>query len=377
MATAASVASVSSAARPLDVSSAPFSRLSRYSTPIRFGSAAASARLTYRTRRRGTQHTCRMPSAIVPPCSDDSSSSSRSTPTRGSPVAKTSSGNLRLVSKVVARQRDLVAAARQLELERAAGVGQHDEPALGAAQLDGRIDDQREHLVQHAARSERPQPIEKHGHLVEVGHDRRAPPAAVARRHRAQKTTCALPASPSRIASPCASRTLRDPLAVDEGPEARSPVAQDVPVPVPRDLRVVRATRRRHSRPRRCRSGAPGSSRPWRSGRCVGPPYRSRAAVLRPSSPRRFRATGYRPTVGPQPAPVLSPPAGPEPPRDHHHGQAEHRPVDERRRVASRRHSHVQRADHQDGNRSDDGNEQPPGFRLAHVAGAAVAVPHR
>ena len=33
--------------------------------------------------------------------------------------------------------------------------------------------------------------------------------------------------------------TLRDPLAVDERPEPRSPVAQDVPIAVPGDLRVV------------------------------------------------------------------------------------------------------------------------------------------
>ena len=49
-------------------SSVPFSRLSRYSTPMRRSSPRASADSTYCTKFSGTQTTLRMPSATVPMC---------------------------------------------------------------------------------------------------------------------------------------------------------------------------------------------------------------------------------------------------------------------------------------------------------------------
>ena len=63
---------------------------------------------------------------------------------------------------------DAAAAARHLELELAARARQHDEAALGAADVDRRIQHQRQHVVQHAAGSERAQPFEQRGDLPQI-----------------------------------------------------------------------------------------------------------------------------------------------------------------------------------------------------------------
>ena len=55
----------------------------------------------------------------------------------------------------------LAAAAAHLELEGAVVAGEHDEAALGAADVDGRVEHQRQHVVEHAAGAERPQPLEQ------------------------------------------------------------------------------------------------------------------------------------------------------------------------------------------------------------------------
>ena len=99
MATAAWPASVSSAPRVAGDLSTPLSRLSRYSTPIRFSPLSASASSTYRTSTSGTHSTCRMPRTIVAVWACACIASARSM-MRASPVAKTSSGILRDVSKV-------------------------------------------------------------------------------------------------------------------------------------------------------------------------------------------------------------------------------------------------------------------------------------
>ena len=64
-------------------------------------------------------------------------------------------GNLAARVEALARQRDLAARARQLHLELGALVRQHDEPALGAGDLDGGVEHERQHFVEHAARAQR------------------------------------------------------------------------------------------------------------------------------------------------------------------------------------------------------------------------------
>ena len=90
-----------------------------------------------------------------------------------SPVSKTCSGILRLVSNVLPGQRDAPAPAPHLELERAVGAGQHDEPALGPGHLDGRVDHHRQHFVEHAARAQGPQALEQRRDLAQVARRRR------------------------------------------------------------------------------------------------------------------------------------------------------------------------------------------------------------
>ena len=78
-------------------------------------------------------------------------------------------GNLPAGLERPAGQRDLAARARQLELEHLLAVRQHDEAALGAGDLDRRIEHQRQHFVEHAARPERAQPLEQRRHLAQLG----------------------------------------------------------------------------------------------------------------------------------------------------------------------------------------------------------------
>ena len=80
---------------------------------------------------------------------------------------------MRLVAKLPPGQRDAAAAARQLELELVGRRRQHDEAALGAADLDRRVEHQRQHVVEDAAGAERAQPFEQRRDLAEVADRRR------------------------------------------------------------------------------------------------------------------------------------------------------------------------------------------------------------
>ncbi len=59
-------------------------------------------------------------------------------------------------------------AARELELELAAGLGEHDEGALGARHFQRGIEHELEHVLQHASGAERPEPFEQRRHLTQV-----------------------------------------------------------------------------------------------------------------------------------------------------------------------------------------------------------------
>ena len=77
-------------------------------------------------------------------------------------------GNLPAGREAAAGQRDVAAAARHLEFEIHALERQHDEAALRAADLDRRIQHQRQHVVEDPARAERAQAFEQRGDLAQV-----------------------------------------------------------------------------------------------------------------------------------------------------------------------------------------------------------------
>ena len=166
-----------------------------------------------------------MPSATVPMCTFASSPSSRSATSRGSPVRNTSSGILRLVAKRAARQRGAAAAPRHLELELAGGGRQHDEPALGAADVDGRIQDQRQHVVEHAPGPEGAQPFEEGGNLAQVADGgRRGGPVGDGLRFGDEKDHLGAAAASETDAVAVHERALGDLLAVDVGAVPRAAV---------------------------------------------------------------------------------------------------------------------------------------------------------
>ena len=68
----------------------------------------------------------------------------------------------------VPRQRGLVARAAQLELEPVVVARQHDETAFGPADGDSGVEDHRQHVVEHLAGAQRPQPLQQHRDLVQL-----------------------------------------------------------------------------------------------------------------------------------------------------------------------------------------------------------------
>jgi hypothetical protein len=80
-------------------------------------------------------------------------------------------GNLAAGFKARARERHLAAQARELQIELARGIGEHDESALGAGHVDGGVHDDSS-TVEHARAPERA--TEQRGHR-QSAHERRCP----------------------------------------------------------------------------------------------------------------------------------------------------------------------------------------------------------
>ena len=163
-------------------------------------------------------------------------------------------------------------AARQLELELAVGGRQHDEAALGAGDLDRRIQHQRQHVVEHAAAAERAQAVEQRRDLAQVADRGRG--RLVLGRPRvsaSRNTSSAPPAAPEPDAVAVRRAAARgDRLAVDVGAVAGLLVADQ-------ERRCSRSRSRRGRATPRCRPAADRWSRggrcrtlPWRSGRSAG-----------------------------------------------------------------------------------------------------------
>ena len=126
--------------------------------------------------------------------------------------------------------------ARQLELELFLAVGEHDEAALGAGDVDRRVEHEREHFVEHASRPERAQPFEQRRHLPQLG--RRRNRAALDRRRFAVDEEHDLGVARLSEANLIAVREhfLARPVAVDVRAEARLLVADHVPAVLGRNL---------------------------------------------------------------------------------------------------------------------------------------------
>ena len=102
-----------------------------------------------------------MPSATVPMWTLASSPSRRSAISRALPVSKTSS-ELRLVWKVLPSSCCWPRPRPILNSRAPSSPAEHDEAALGAADVDGRVEHERQHVVEHAG-AERPQAFEQAG----------------------------------------------------------------------------------------------------------------------------------------------------------------------------------------------------------------------
>ena len=82
-------------------------------------------------------------------------------------------GNLPAGGKADTRERRMAAAARHLELELVRFGREHDEAALGAADIDCRIHDEGQHVVEHPPRPEGAQAFQQCGNLAKIADRRR------------------------------------------------------------------------------------------------------------------------------------------------------------------------------------------------------------
>ena len=111
------------------------------------------------------------------------------------------------------RNRASPAHAPDLELQLARVVGEHDEPALGVGDVDGRIHHERQHFIKNLRGAEGAKAVEKRGDLAEVDDGRRVAPCEWAGLSSSRKTISASP-RPSSMRSPCESTRsdVRSPL---------------------------------------------------------------------------------------------------------------------------------------------------------------------
>ena len=157
----------------------------------------------------------------------------------GLPRAKDLGGDLLAGREAAARQGGAPAAAPHLELQLVLRGAEHDEAPLGARHLDGRVQHQRQHVVEHAARPQGAQALEQRRHLPQVADGRRR--GAVGRLgvlgQQEHQLRAAAPAQPHAVA--VNDGVLGDLLIVDERAVPGVAVAQHVLAGGMHDLRVV------------------------------------------------------------------------------------------------------------------------------------------
>ncbi len=150
-------------------------------------------------------------------------------------------GNLAAHVEPAAREGDFAASTRQLHLELGAIVRQHDEAALGAGHLDGGVEHERQHLVEHAARAERTKALEQAGQLADVADGGRLMAVGDPRRGHIFDQKHDVGAGGASELNPIAmlERALGDLLAVDERAIARSAIFEHVGAVALGDFGVV------------------------------------------------------------------------------------------------------------------------------------------
>ena len=154
------------------------------------------------------------------------------------PVENTVSGILRLVSKVRPDSVTLPRARASLNSSCRVAVGEHDEAALGAGHLDGRVEHHRQHFVEHAARAERAQPFEQRRHLPQLARRRHRAPLDRRRLVVDEEDDLGVAGLAEADLIAVRQHPLAVLLAVDEGAEARLLVADDAGAVLDADLGV-------------------------------------------------------------------------------------------------------------------------------------------
>ena len=142
-----------------------------------------------------------------------------------------------------AGQRDAALGARQLHFEvgaRCAGVRrQHDEAALGAGDVDRRVEHEREDLVEHAAGAQRAQALEQRRELPQIVDGAGVRAVGVRRTVAGQEHHVGAAGATELDAIAVRQLVLGDRLAVDVGAVARALVAQDPVAVLLDDLGVL------------------------------------------------------------------------------------------------------------------------------------------
>ena len=133
--------------------------------------------------------------------------------------------NLLAGGERLSRQRHLAACARDLELELPFRIRQHDEAALGAGGVDGRVHHENQHFIEQARRAQSPQSIEQRRQRPEVDDARGVTGVGVGRVvEQEDHLDAATAAEPDRVAM--TERPFRDLIAVDERAAARAAILQ-------------------------------------------------------------------------------------------------------------------------------------------------------
>ena len=172
---------------------------------MRRSSPFASADSTYCTKFSGTHTTLRMPRATVPMCTSAKPAVEQVGHDLGLAGPEHLFRNLAADGKRAVGQRLLVAAAGELELEAVLRSGEHDERALGARNVDRRVEHERQHFLQDATGAEGPEPFEQRGDLPQVVARRRRRRGSRLRGRvggQEHEVGAAAPAEPNAVAGP-------------------------------------------------------------------------------------------------------------------------------------------------------------------------------
>ena len=136
------------------------------------------------------------------------------------------------------RQRHVPDRPRQLQLQRAALVGEHDEAALRAGGVDGRVEHEREHFIEDAVAAHLAEALEQRGDLPEIA-DNRCGRAVVDGGRVGEQERQRRADAPALDPVAMGERPLCHALAIDEGAVAGAAIADHESFGTRHDLGVV------------------------------------------------------------------------------------------------------------------------------------------